>query len=44
MSGGPLRDLNCAARIHEFGDSRRTETVTTEIVGVSRLLMTYLIL
>ena len=29
MSGDPLRDLNCAARIHVFGDSRRTETVTT---------------
>ena len=22
MSGDPLRDLNCAARIHVFGDSR----------------------
>jgi hypothetical protein len=29
MSGDPLRDLDGTARIHVFGDSRRTETVTT---------------
>ena len=29
MSGDPLRDLNGAARIHIFGDARRTEAVTT---------------
>jgi hypothetical protein len=29
MSGDPLRDLDCAARIHVFGDARRTEAVTT---------------
>ena len=29
MAGDPLRDLDCAARIHVFGDARRTETVTT---------------
>ena len=30
MSGNPLRDLDCAARIHVFGDARRAETVTTD--------------
>ena len=29
MSGDPLRDLDCAARIHVFGDARRSEAVTT---------------
>ena len=29
MSGDPLRDLDGAARIHVFGDARRSETVTT---------------
>jgi hypothetical protein len=29
MSGDPLRDLDCAARIHVFGDARRAEAVTT---------------
>jgi hypothetical protein len=29
MAGDPLRDLDRAARIHVFGDTRRTETVTT---------------
>ena len=29
MSGDPLRDLDCAARIHVFGNPRRTEAVTT---------------
>jgi hypothetical protein len=29
MSGNPLRDLDCASRIHVFGDARRTEAVTT---------------
>src|SRR5271170_8131486 len=29
MAGDPLRDLDGAARIHVFGDARRTETVTT---------------
>jgi hypothetical protein len=29
MSGDPLRDLDCAARIHVFGNARRTETMTT---------------
>ena len=29
MSGDPLRDLDCAARIHVFGNARRTEAVTT---------------
>jgi hypothetical protein len=29
MSGDTLRDLDCAARIHVFGDARRTEAVTT---------------
>jgi hypothetical protein len=29
MSGDPLRDLDCAARIHVFGDARRPEAVTT---------------
>ncbi len=29
MSGDLLRDLDCAARIHVFGDTRRTEAVTT---------------
>ena len=30
MSGDPLRDLDGAARIHVFGDARRTETVTAD--------------
>jgi hypothetical protein len=30
MSGDTLRDLDCAARIHVFGDARRTEAVTTK--------------
>ena len=29
MSGDPLRDLDGAARIHVFGDARRSEAVTT---------------
>jgi hypothetical protein len=29
MSGNPLRDLDCAARIHVLGDPRRSEAVTT---------------
>jgi hypothetical protein len=29
MAGDPLRDLDCASRIHVFGDARRTEAVTT---------------
>ena len=29
MAGDPLRDLDCASRVHVFGDARRTETVTT---------------
>jgi hypothetical protein len=29
MSGDPLRDLDGAARIHVFGNARRTEAVTT---------------
>jgi hypothetical protein len=29
MAGDPLRDLDDAARIHVFGDARRTEAVTT---------------
>src|SRR5258707_12898893 len=29
VSGDPLRDLDGAARIHVFGDSRRTKAVTT---------------
>jgi hypothetical protein len=29
MSGDPLSDLDGAARIHVFGNARRTETVTT---------------
>src|ERR1700745_3369119 len=29
MSGDPLRDLDCAARIHVLGNARRTEAVTT---------------
>jgi hypothetical protein len=29
MAGDPLRDLDCAARIHVFGNARRTEAVTT---------------
>jgi hypothetical protein len=29
MAGDPLRDLDCAARIHVFSDTRRTEAVTT---------------
>ena len=29
MAGNPLSDLDGAARIHVFGDARRTETVTT---------------
>jgi hypothetical protein len=29
MSGDPLRDLDCAARIHVFGNARRSEAVTT---------------
>jgi hypothetical protein len=29
MSGDPLRDLQCADRIHVFGNARRTEAVTT---------------
>jgi hypothetical protein len=29
MSGNPLRDLDRAARIHVFGNARRTEAVTT---------------
>ena len=30
MAGDPLRDLDCASRIHVFGDARRTETVTAD--------------
>ena len=30
MAGDPLRDLDGAARIHVFGDARRTETVTAD--------------
>ena len=30
MAGDPLRDLDCASRIHVFGDACRTETVTTD--------------
>ena len=30
MSGDPLRDLDCASRIHVFGDARRPETVTAD--------------
>jgi hypothetical protein len=29
MSGDPLRDLDCAARIHVFGNARLTEAATT---------------
>ena len=29
MSGDPLSDLDCAARIHVFGNTRRTEAMTT---------------
>jgi hypothetical protein len=29
MSGDPLRNLDCAARIHVFSNVRRTEAVTT---------------
>ena len=29
MAGDPLRDLDCPARIHVFGDARRAEAVTT---------------
>jgi hypothetical protein len=29
MSGDPLRDFDGAARIHVFGDARRSEAVTT---------------
>jgi hypothetical protein len=29
MSGDPLRDLDCAGRIHVLGNTRRTEAVTT---------------
>ena len=29
VSGDPLCDLDCAARIHVFGNARRTEAVTT---------------
>ena len=29
MSGDPLRNLDCAPRIHVFGDARRSEAVTT---------------
>jgi hypothetical protein len=29
MSGDPLLNLDCAARIHVFGNASRTETVTT---------------
>jgi hypothetical protein len=29
MAGDLLRDLDGAARIHAFGDARRTEAVTT---------------
>ena len=29
MSGDPLRDLDCVARIHVFGNACRTEAVTT---------------
>jgi hypothetical protein len=29
VSGDPLSDLDCAARIHVFGNARRTEAVTT---------------
>ena len=29
MSGNPLRDLDCAARIHVLSNARRTEAVTT---------------
>jgi hypothetical protein len=30
MTGDPLRDLDCAARIHVFGDACRSEAVTTK--------------
>jgi hypothetical protein len=29
MAGDPLRDLDCASRIHVFGDAGRSKTVTT---------------
>ena len=29
MAGDPLRDFDGASRIHVFGDTRRTEAVTT---------------
>ena len=29
MAGDPLRDLDCAARVHVLGNARRTEAVTT---------------
>jgi hypothetical protein len=29
MSGDPLRDLDCAPRIHVFGNASCTEAVTT---------------
>ena len=29
MPGDPLRDLDCASRIHVFGDARCSEAVTT---------------
>ena len=35
MSGDPLRDLDCAARIHVLGNTRRTEAVTTNSFLVS---------
>ena len=35
MSGDPLRDLDCAARIHVLGNTCRTEAVTTNSFLVS---------
>ena len=29
MAGDPLRNLDCAARIHVLGNARRTEAMTT---------------
>src|ERR1700732_3740228 len=38
MSSNPLRNLDCAARIHVFGNARRSEAVTTNSFQIPLVL------
>jgi hypothetical protein len=42
MAGDPLRDLDCASRIHVVDDTRRTETVTADSLQNSAGLRPFL--